>query len=135
MKLRKSLERYEKDFENESLKSDSEEVQNCLEVEKRRLSADIRQIVTEVDNKINKDARNYQKYLKKLTRFVVCGFCFVDDSRNKVVAIDKLMRYSEAVELSFSNNQYVNAVRDHFDNNGVLKMSRSTVRCCGSNHN
>ena len=68
-------------------------IQTFENVRKRRPFADISRIFTGIDNKINQDARNYQKHLEKLTRFVVCGVCGVDDSRNKMVATDKSMRY------------------------------------------
>ena len=114
------------------------EFQIGSKLQKRRPFADISRIFTGIDNKINQDARNYQKHLEKLTRFVVCGVCGVNDSRNKMVVIDKSMRYVETCvqlseaykKLSSSNTQYANDVRQHFNNNGVLKMSNNICKSC-----
>ena len=90
-----------------------------------------RRLLVEIDNNINKDAKNYKKKLDKLTRFVVCGICGTEDSCSKMLPIGKCMGAIKACdELSSAyvrktsfNSQYSMDITQHFNEYGVLRIA------------
>ena len=102
----------------------------------------VNRVESEANEFINKDAKKYKKVLEKLTKFVLCGICGVDDCITKMVSYEKARNHVEAcVELKVEYNRltnlkneysakYVQCVKNAFNEFGVLKYAEYVCNYC-----
>ena len=124
-----------------SLKVRESEESGCIQLETAMFQLKDRKkqrLLIEIDNNINKDAKNYQKELEKMTRFVICGVCGIEDSCSKMLPIRKCIGAIKACdELSSAyarktsiSSQYSMDVTHIFNEYGLLRIAEFVCKAC-----
>jgi hypothetical protein len=98
----------------------------------------LNRVLLDINDSINKDAKKYKKNLEKLTRFVLCGICGIDDCITKMVSYEKAKKNIETCDelingyniLSNLNNEYSKCVKNAFNEFGVLKIADNICNYC-----